>query len=396
MMLRSTASFWRKLAKSRLNAIVRNASARPIIIIGTLDWAYPIQHRPHHLARAIARLGRSVIYVSPRHGRDHILSVGEVVPGVFLTPHLNEALEAVTNPIVYITSTDTLSLPDVLEAVQGVNGHLIYDYLDHLDSTISNGELSSRFQEAHNRILRDEALASVLTSADILYEEVAKIRRKGLALVTNAVDLRHFAAHKDLDKLRPALKAIVDRKQPIIGFFGALASWVDVDLIAAVARIRPGYQFTLMGPVLVNAPAKIGELPGNVSILEPVSYNELPSQAAFFDVLTIPFHLNDVTAATSPLKLFEYMALRKPIVSTPIRESLKYDVVLIGKDRDSFAAAIDRALELHTNSVYLEQLQQIATENSWDNKALMVSDLIKDVGAEHIVSKSQIRVGAKV
>jgi hypothetical protein len=349
-------------------------------MIGTLDWAYPFQQRSHHLARALARLGRTVIYVSPRHGRDRILSAGEVFPGVFLTPHINEALEAITNPIVYIASTDALSLPHVLEAVQGANGHIVYDYLDHLDSTISNGELSSRFQEAHNRILRDEAVASVLTSADILYEEVAKLRRKGLALVTNAVDVPHFAAHKDPDKLRPALKAIVDRKQPIIGFFGALASWVDVDLIAAVARTRPSYQFVLMGPMLVNAPARIGELPANVSILEPVSYKELPNQAVFFDVLTIPFYLNDVTAATSPLKLFEYMALGKPIVSTPIRESLKYDVVLIGRDRDSFAAAIDRALELRTDPLYVEHLQQIAAQNSWDNKALMVSNLIKGVG----------------
>lgn len=369
-LLRSAASFWSHRTRSRLQTILQNLRGRrPLIMVGTLDWAYPFQQRPHHLARALARQGITVIYVSPRYGRDRVLSVAEVYPGVYLTPHLHEALTAIPNPVVYVASTDVLALPHVLNEVQRTKGHIVYDYLDHIDGTISNAELSNSFWEAHDLVLRDETLASIVSSADILHEEVGRLRRKGYTLVTNAVDIRHFAARQDRMRLRPFLRAIVDRGAPIIGFFGALASWVNVELVAATARLRPSYQFVLMGPVLINAPAVLGQLPENVSIVEPVPYEELPSQAAFFDVLTIPFHLNEITAATSPLKLFEYMALGKPIVSTPINECLKYDVVLTAANPNDFAQSLDRALSLAKDEAYRARLGAIAGENSWDTKA---------------------------
>ena len=100
----------------------------------------------------------------------------------------------------------------------------------------------------------------------------------------------------------------------------------------------------------------------------------MQNYASRIDVLTIPFLINDITKATSPVKLFEYMALNKPIVTTDMDECRKYESVLIGHDHDEFLAQLDRALELRSDPQYLELLDREALANTWKEKAKCILD----------------------
>ena len=364
------------IARSAVESWLEAEQAPVIIVIGTLDWFYPFQQRPHHLARALARQGCRVIYVSPGHGRDRILLAREVQPNILVTLHRDAVLGMAGSGHVYVASTDSRSLAAVAQAVRQAGGRLIYDYLDHLDATISNGPVDDAFRAVHRQIIGDESQALVVSSAEVLFDEVAQARAGRHALITNGVDIHHFTVSRDPDRLNGQMRRFVAHGQPVIGFFGALASWVDMGLMAAAARLRPDYRFVMLGPVLVSAPATIPDLPPNLEILDPVPYDQLPAQAAFFDVLTIPFFLNEVTAATSPLKLFEYMALGRPIVSSPIRECLKYDVVLTAGTPEQFALAVDEALRLARDSDYRARLADAAWQNSWDKKAIELRQLM--------------------
>ncbi len=64
------------------------------------------------------------------------------------------------------------------------------------------------------------------------------------------------------------------------------------------------------------------------------------------DVMIIPFVLNEITSSTSPVKLFEYMAMKKPIVTTDMLECRKYKSVLIGKNYEDFIKKIRRSNEI--------------------------------------------------
>jgi hypothetical protein len=99
------------------------------------------------------------------------------------------------------------------------------------------------------------------------------------------------------------------------------------------------------------------------------SYKELPHYLQYFDVATIPFIVNDITHATSPLKLFEYMAGEKPIVITPMQESMQYPGVLVGRDPSEFAQKIDLALEMREDQTYLDLLRRTAMDNTWEQRA---------------------------
>ena len=119
--------------------------------------------------------------------------------------------------------------------------------------------------------------------------------------------------------------------------------------------------------------SKIEKLP-NVHYLGIVNYKDLASYAYWMDVLTIPFLLNAITESTNPVKLFEYMALNKPIVTTDMRECRKYKSVMIAKSHDEFIELLDKALKLEKNDPYFELLKKEALENTWEKKAKVFHD----------------------
>jgi hypothetical protein len=95
------------------------------------------------------------------------------------------------------------------------------------------------------------------------------------------------------------------------------------------------------------------------------------------DILTIPFKINNITRATSPVKVFEYMALNKPIVTTDMNECRKYKSILIAENHDDFIAKLSDALSLQNDTDYINLLNKEALENDWSMKAKAITDHIK-------------------
>ncbi|MDH7568020.1 MAG: glycosyltransferase, partial [Armatimonadota bacterium] len=114
--------------------------------------------------------------------------------------------------------------------------------------------------------------------------------------------------------------------------------------------------------------ARLAALP-NCFFLGPKAYGDLPGYVAHFDVATIPFRLNAITHSCSPVKLFEYMAAGKPVVTTPMREVLKYRSVLIGDTPQAFLEQVGRALLLRYDPGYRDLLAQEAAANTWTARA---------------------------
>ncbi|HWC64982.1 MAG TPA: glycosyltransferase, partial [Thermoanaerobaculia bacterium] len=181
----------------------------------------------------------------------------------------------------------------------------------------------------------------------------------------NGVDPSHFGrpgpTPADAFALSPSAR------RPIAGYYGAIASWFDAALLEDVARRLPGWDFLLIGPFyhwalepwgLLNRP--------NVRWLGPREYAELPGYLAAFDVAIIPFVVNEITLATSPLKLFEFFAGGKPVVSTPLPECEAFPEVRIASDAAGFARAVVVAAAWGKRPGSREALLAIADASSWD------------------------------
>ena len=154
-----------------------------------------------------------------------------------------------------------------------------------------------------------------------------------------------------------------------VGYYGALAAWVDYDLLKRLAD-NEKIQLILIGIEHDDSLKKSGLLDyKNVKYFGKKPYESLAGYVHFWDVCIIPFLINDITKATSPVKLFEYMAMEKPVVSTALPECLKYTAVKIAQNVQEFVSLVEECKDDCKDEKRKELLKKCAWENDWSGKA---------------------------
>jgi glycosyltransferase involved in cell wall biosynthesis len=237
-------------------------------------------------------------------------------------------------------------------------------------------------QRNHTLLLKEAEI--VLVTADRLMEQVRRVRHDAI-LCPNAVDLDHFSPARDPDsKSVPAdLAPIAKSDRPVIGYYGALARWFDYELLRHAAQTHPDWDFLLIGPNHDNTLLASNLLSmQNIHWLGPREYAVLPDYLRYFSVATIPFLVNNITLATSPIKLFEYMAAGKPIVTTDLPECRKYPGVLVARSTKEFTEHLEHALALVDDTVYLQQLSQAARSNTWEARVHQIMEALERPGSK--------------
>ncbi len=188
----------------------------------------------------------------------------------------------------------------------------------------------------------------------------------------HGVDYDHFNVDRNLIEKPEKLKQY---KRPIVGFFGLLNSWLDLEVVRDSALLNPDMDYLIVGPSQLPE----HQLPkaANMHYLGPVPYEQLPELASWFDVALVPFKLNDLTVAVNPLKLMEYFALGVPVVSTPLPEVVKYKPdVEIGGTADEITLAIKNVLANDTPEKR-EKRKRIARDKSWIAMSLQLQGWIE-------------------
>jgi glycosyltransferase involved in cell wall biosynthesis len=130
---------------------------------------------------------------------------------------------------------------------------------------------------------------------------------------------------------------------PVAGYYGSIASWLDMKALSRAARKLPAWQFVLVGPVSTDV-SELRQLP-NVSFLGPRAHRDLPRYVQHWTVSLLPFAENAQITACNPLKLREYLAAGTPIVSTPFPAVSEYRDLVEIAPADEFGDAICRAGE---------------------------------------------------
>ncbi|MBN1593755.1 MAG: glycosyltransferase [Candidatus Coatesbacteria bacterium] len=374
-----------------------DACRRAFVFISTHPFA-GLWQRPQQIAVRIANR-HPVLYVWPRYASElaRRKSKSEFTPsdgakGVHLLAPLLLPFERAIKGIYRINLKTISSLISAALPRIDADGRPvlwfyaprfapIIDSLDHAAVVYDIMDEHSAFGFARRETMELER--RLLESADVVFAGTNALAERKAEF---APDIKYYPCGVEFDHFSSALggslpvpAALSEVEGPVIGYFGAVDDRLDFDMIFAVARAYPEWNFLLAGPWLSSRQRSELETTGNIILPGLVDYSELPAYLARFDVAILPFVLNKLTLHIHPTKALEYLASRTPVISTAIPDVVKFysGIIDIVSTADEFASAVERALE-KPNEDAIERGFELARSSSWEN---MVENMWADFEA---------------
>jgi len=267
-----------------------------------------------------------------------------------------------SDPIVWV------ACPAVCDvAIRMEKKMLIYQRTDRFEDYPN---VDQKTIKGYDEKLKNGADLTIFVS-HILFEEES-VQCKRAIYLDHGVDFDLFAdAHKDSDIPEDIIKV----PKPIAGFFGGIDDHTfDIAFVEKVVDLVPDFSFVFIG----QASADVRGLKNrkNVWFLGKKDYNRIAHYGKYFDVCLMPWRQNRWITACNPIKLKEYLALGKPIVSTHFEELTKYqDVTYEADTPGKFADCIKQALVSDCPELVFARREKVKNA-SWDNKAEMIVERI--------------------
>ncbi len=202
--------------------------------------------------------------------------------------------------------------------------------------------------------------------------EAKRVLNPSARLSPHGVDVDLFARASDPATPVPAETAGL--RHPVIGFFGVVGAWVDLELLAFLGAARPQWTFLMVGRVAADV-SRLRSL-GNFVFPGPQPYESLPGWARVFDVAIIPYLRTPQVMSANPLKLREYLATGKPIVSVSTPEVDRFaHLVQIAHSYEDFLAGIELALTQDSEADRLARQSSVAGM-SWEARVNEVLQIV--------------------
>jgi GT2 family glycosyltransferase/glycosyltransferase involved in cell wall biosynthesis len=352
-----------------------------VVCFSIIDWEFRYQ-RPQQIMSAFASRGHRVFYINTNRfhssGRNEF-SLREIKHNVY-----EVFLSAKRPPDVYgevidrskreslLAALDELRcscrindaigyvmIPSwgrvALEARERWGWRIVYDCMDEWESFPN---IKPALLAMESKLV--EACDLLVVTAQRLYDKWVKCGRP-MVLARNAVDYEFYSL-----RCRPN-RLLAEERGPIVGYYGAIAEWFDIELVIAAASARPDYTFVLIGGVFNVDVSRLKALP-NVRLLGQQRYEKMPEYLFKFDVCILPFKINQVTEATDPVKLYEYLAAGKPVVAVSLPEITAHrDLIYIAEDKVDFVAQLDQALAEQDPDL-MPRRKAFSTQNTWADR----------------------------
>lgn len=238
---------------------------------------------------------------------------------------------------------------------------VVYDCIDELAVHVTRPNLHEMYEKWERELIARSA--AVVVTAERLGQTVLGIRRDAcVRLIRNGVDAERF------ERLAAGPRPGDVGVGPVVGFVGALYDWVDFALIAEVARAMPDVRFVFVGPRREGGDSRAADGLANVTFLGARPYDAVPAYVAAFDVCWVPFKQNDVALAANPVKIYEYLAVGKPVVSTPVADMDHFGGLIASAASPVTMVAALRAA-LAGDPAAAAARRRFARANSWRSRA---------------------------
>jgi glycosyltransferase involved in cell wall biosynthesis len=384
----------------------RTLRGRDIVCVGFADWDTELWTNQHHLMSRLARANRVLFVESlglrrPQLARRDLTRIVRRLRRGLAPPRTIDGLH-VLSPLVLpfhryrvVRALNGRLLPALVRRATRRLGFgaspilwayvpqaevlidalapelVIYHCVD--DMAAQAGIDAAAFRAAEERFAARADL--VLASAPAL-ESRLRTLSSNVLYAPNVADTALFATALAPGPLDSALAVL---PAPRIVFTGAIvATKLDFDLLIALARARRAWSFALVGPVGPGDPrTDVSELAGepNIHLLGARAYSELPDVLRAADAGLIPYARNELTESIFPMKVYEYLAAGRPVVSTPLPALEGLAEVATAPDAPGIAGLLDDALA-HDDEERRTERSRVAASHSWERRLQQIEAAI--------------------
>ena len=366
------------LANAADGAPQRIASAPTVVIAPTHGWGSTVQVSSHHLARAFARYGWRVLFlstpVSPWHAlsRRSDIAIREKLAayrkGVFEDRGVLSYVPMTWFPHTYKRPFDSMfslrnwhrfTFPDIRRTLRRsgcdepdlliVDNVVMGWLLDELRPRKSVYRITDHYASfAKTTAAMKTVEAELAARVDLVAYTAGSLKSYAenfhpidLICMQHAVDADFF---DDADVTMPEEYHSI--RPPRAVFVGVIGEWFDVGAVNRMAERLPDVSFVLIGPD--QGPGRHFRNLSNLHILGPRSREHVPAYLKHAQIGLIPFDRvgrQDLVDGINPLKLYEYLACGLPVVATFWPELERLDApILTCSDNGEFAACIELIL----------------------------------------------------
>lgn len=254
-----------------------------------------------------------------------------------------------------------LEFTELAERLRDGGATVAYDCIDDWTTSLGGGWYSA---DTEKRLI--EASQVLVSTAETLRDRLAGLSGREVALAPNAVNTRLFrpGSHP-----RPP---DLEEGDFVITYVGALwGEWFDWELLGEAARAYPHALVVVIGDYRGQFP----DPPPNLRFLGLKQQSELPAYLAHTDVAIIPWIVSRITDATNPLKVYEYLAMHRPVVASAIKALEGIPYVLLARNHEEFVRRIDEARRLQVDE---EVVEAFVRENSWPPRVDHLMELVDE------------------
>jgi len=367
----------------RRNELLRNN--RSVLILSPIDWKFRFQ-RPQQLATEFVKNGVSTLYLNP--------TIKGSLEGPNRTKSENvNGVEVVT--IALEGSEQYIGINQLTEDRAMAAALLIENLLfERKISPATIIAMQPGWTNVVERLGNNEIIFDCIDfhqGFELIEESVISAEKKlcGIAdhITTTSSQLSNFVQHMGFTPSAVVRNAVSESSfetfaesiegEINMGYFGAISSWFDTNLVRYLSDAFPSSCIHLIGDI--DDPAEHQKLSAlrNVKIYGEIQFQQLPEMVKHWNVGIIPFKVNELTRSTNPVKMYEYAASGIPTVATLMPEvvavSSEVRGVYVCSSYVEFEGAIREACELDKSERKL--LRNWALENMWSNRVEQFNQL---------------------
>ncbi|MFL6611927.1 MAG: glycosyltransferase [Pseudomonas sp.] len=365
-----------------VNVAVPSCPGLPMLLMfGVIDWHFRIQ-RPQNLAKELARAGQTTLYISnnfidddapgfevePLEGSNRLFQIRFKVagaPAIYHAPPSAAAISQLREGLAMLLQWANAGPVDCIVqhaywfplARRVPNATLVYDCMDHHEGF---GNVAQELLDLEIALMRR---ADLLVATSDWIEQHGKRENRNVEVIRNACEFSFFSQRPD-----KIYRDFANRK--IIGYYGVIAEWFDLDLVKQVAQTFPQHLVLLIGSDTVQAKRFFKACP-NVVLEGEVPYASLPYYLHAMDVCLLPFRITPLTLATNPVKVYEYLSAGKPVVSVKLPELSQFGTLVSAVEEPiEFLSAIRQVLDTSPEAgAALQARQSFAQGQTWRHRA---------------------------